>query len=121
MVDEKKIVAIVPVPLSNWKERWRGFSQSRDLARLLGAELRLPVIDILERKHRLQAQANLSHDVRKTALKRNPFSVKEGAELPSRILLIDDVETTGATMNAVEQVLLSNGVEVVVRWSLAKG
>lgn len=121
IVDEKKIMAVVPVPLSVWKERWRGFSQSRDLARMLGAELHLPVIDVLDRKHRLQAQANLSHDVRKTALKRNPFSVKEGAQLPTRILLIDDVETTGATMNAVEEVLVSSGVEVVVKWSLAKG
>lgn len=121
IIEEKKIVAIVPVPLSTWKERWRGFSQSRDLARLLGAELHLPVVDILDRKHRLRAQANLSHDVRKSALKRNPFSVKEGAELPTRILLIDDVETTGATMNAVEEVLLANGVDVIVKWSLAKG
>lgn len=121
IVDEKKIVVIVPVPLSAWKERWRGFSQSRDLARMLGTELHLPVIDVLDRRHRLQAQANLSHDVRKTALKRNPFSLKEGAELPGRILLIDDVETTGATMNAVEEVLRQNGVELVVKWSLAKG
>ena len=121
MVEEKKIIAIVPVPLSKWKERWRGFSQSRDLARMIGAELHLPVVDVLDRQHRLRAQANLSHDVRKTALKRNPFSTKAGTELPSRILLIDDVETTGATMNAVEEALLSNGVELVVKWSLAKG
>lgn len=121
IVEEKKTIAIVPVPLSKWKERWRGFSQSRDLARMIGAELHLPVIDVLERKHRLRAQANLSHDVRKTALQRNPFSLKEGAELPDRILLIDDVETTGATMKAVEEVLSSNGVELVVKWSLAKG
>lgn len=121
IVEEKQIIAIVPVPLSKWKERWRGFSQSRDLARMIGTELLLPVIDVLERQHRLRAQANLSHDVRKTALKRNPFSLKEGVELPARILLIDDVETTGATINAVEEVLLSNGVELVVRWSLARG
>lgn len=121
IIEEKRTTAIVPVPLSAWKERWRGFSQSRDLARMIGAELHLPVIDVLDRKHRFRAQANLSHDVRKTALRRNPFSLKEGAELPSRILLIDDVETTGATMNAVEEVLLATGAEVVVKWSLAKG
>lgn len=121
IIQEKNITAIVPVPLSAWKERWRGFSQSRDLARMIGAELNLPVVDVLERKHRLRAQANLSHEVRKKALKQNPFSLKKGAELPNRILLIDDVETTGATMNAVEEVLLANGVEIVVKWSLARG
>ncbi len=121
IIADRQIEAVVPVPLSSWKERWRGFSQSRDLANFIGAELKLPVIDGLNRKHRWQAQANLSHGVRKLALANSPYFLKIGIVMPSRILLIDDVETTGATMNAVEEVLLKGGVELVVRWSLAEG
>ena len=61
-----KVEGIVPVPLSAWKERWRGFHQARDLARVIGEELKIPVVDALEREHRWTAQANLSKEVRRT-------------------------------------------------------
>ncbi|MEK9155125.1 MAG: phosphoribosyltransferase family protein [Patescibacteria group bacterium] len=120
-VAAERIEAIVPVPLSTWKERWRGFSQTRDLARTIGNELNLPTVDCVERRHQFTTQANLSEDVRKTSFSKNPFLVKEHAELPRRVLIVDDVETTGATMEAVEKALRDAGVEVVVKWSLAKG
>lgn len=116
-----KVEGVVPVPLSSWKERWRGFHQARDLARVIGEALKIPVIDVLERKHRLMAQANLSKDVRKNAMKGNLLKKKDGAEIPKQILIIDDVVTTGATMNAAEKALKEAGAEVVVRWSLARG
>ena len=115
------IEAIVPVPLSAWKERWRGFHQARDLARVLGEALKIPVIDVLEREHRWMAQANLSREVRKNAMRGNLLKKREGSEVPKRILIIDDVVTTGATMNAAEEVLKAAGAEVIVRWSLARG
>lgn len=117
-----KIEGIVPMPLSSWKERWRGFHQSRDLARVIGEALKIPVIDVLEREHRWMAQANLSKAVRKDSLKNGKvMEVKPGHALPKRILIIDDVVTTGATMNAAEKALKEAGAEVVVRWSLARG
>ncbi len=120
-VRERGIEAIVPMPLSAWKERWRGFHQARDLSRVIGEILPIPVVDVLERQHRWMAQANLSREVRKDALKANPLKKRDGAEMPKRILLIDDVVTTGATMNAAEMVLKSSGADIVVRWSLARG
>lgn len=120
-VKSSHIEGIVPVPLSAWKERWRGFHQARDLARVIGGMLKVPVIDVLEREHRWSAQANLSRDVRKKALKVNPLRKREGIEVPKRVLIIDDVVTTGATMDAAELALKDGGVETVVRWSLARG
>lgn len=116
------VEAIVPVPLSAWKERWRGFHQVRDLARMMGEMLNIPVVDVLERKHRWMSQANISKKVRREFLKRgNVMRVKLGHEVPRHVLLLDDVETTGATMNAAEEVLRERGAEIVVRWSLARG
>lgn len=115
------IHAIIPIPLSEWKERWRGFHQVRDLSHVIGGMLDVPVIDVLERRHGLKAQANLTHEMREQSLKKNPMRVRRGCEMPKCVLLVDDVETTGATMDAAEVVLKDAGVECVVRWSLAKG
>lgn len=117
-----KVEGIVPVPLSSWKERWRGFHQARDLARVIGEALKIPVIDVLEREHRWVAQANLSKSVRRKSLKKGKvMEVKAEYAVPRIVLLVDDVETTGATMNAAEQALKTAGAEVVARWSLARG
>ena len=121
VVKTHRIEAIVPVPLSLWKERMRGFHQARDGARAMGELLKLPVTEVLLRKQKAGAQANLSHEARKMSFKKSPFSLKKNAELPARVLLFDDVETTGATMDAAEAVLREAGVEDVVRWSFAKG
>ena len=117
-----KVEGIVPVPLSKWKERWRGFHQARDLARVIGEILKIPVVDVLEREHRWMAQANLSKKARRESLKKGKvIRVKSWHDVPRRMLIIDDVETTGATMNAVEKALKEAGVDVVARWSLARG
>ncbi len=117
----KNIEAIVPIPLSGWKERRRGFNQARDGAHAIGDILRLPVVDVLERKHRWFAQANTSHELREKAFTRNPFSIRKSAEIPKRIMIFDDVETTGATMSAAEDILRNAGVEEIVRISIARG
>lgn len=121
LIDKKKIEGIVPMPLSAWKERGRGFNQAKDGARAIGALLQLPVFDVLERKHRFGAQANTSRDLREKSFVKNPFVVREGTMIPKRVALFDDVETTGATMNAAEEVLRNGGVEEVVRVSIARG
>lgn len=122
LVATERLEAIVPVPLSKWKERWRGFHQVRDLAHILGKELSLPTVDCLERRHRFVSQADLSHVDRTKSFQKRTFFVKVSAVVPQRILLIDDVQTTGATMNAVAEVLRETaGVEAVVTWSLARG
>lgn len=114
--------AIVPMPLSLWKERWRGFHQTKQLAHMLGAMLALPVCDALERKHGWRAQASMAREHRKGSLKKGKVMwVRDGVELPKAVLLIDDVETTGATLDVAEAALREAGVETVVRWTLARG
>ena len=121
VTEVKKIEAIVPVPLSSWKERMRGFNQAKDGARAIGEIMNVPTVDLLERKHRWFAQANTSHELRKKSFTKNPFTLRSGIEIPKRIMIFDDVVTTGATMNAAEEVLRDAGVEEIVRISIARG
>lgn len=116
------VLGIVPVPLSSWKERCRGFHHAKQLASVVGDLLELPVLDVLERKHRWNSQANLSKEIRKESLKKGKvIGVRVGFDLPRSVMLVDDVETTGATLDAAEAALREAGVEIVVRWTLAKG
>ncbi len=121
VIEAKSIQAVVPIPLSSWKERMRGFNQAKDGARAIGELLHIPSIDLLERKHRWFAQANTSHELRKKSFAKNPFTLRSGIDVPKRIVIFDDVVTTGATMNAAEEVLRDAGVEEIVRMSIARG
>jgi ComF family protein len=102
--------AVVPVPLHPARRRERGFNQAADLARHMG----LPIIDALRRVRRTEAQADLPAAQRHGNVK--------GAFAPGRairsvsgkvVVLIDDVSTTGATLDACARVLTDNGARSV--------
>jgi ComF family protein len=117
-----RVCGIVPVPLSAWKERWRGFHQTKDLSHVLATILHLSVFDLLERKHQWSAQANLPKAIRKGSLKNGKIMrVRSGYDVPRSVMLVDDVETTGATLDVAEAALREVGVETVIRWTLARG
>lgn len=121
-VRSQRVLGIVPVPLSSWKERFRGFHQAKQLASVMGDLLKIPVFDVLERKHRWNAQANLSKEIRRESLKKGKvIGIRSGCDVPRSVMLVDDVETTGATLDAAEAALHKAGVEIVVRWTLARG
>jgi ComF family protein len=115
------IEAIVPLPLSPQRFRERGFNQSRQLADWLAAELDLPVLELLERIHRRGHQAERSDDERKLAMTDSPFLLKDGGRLPSTVLLVDDVWTTGATMLAAKKILETDEKTRVFSFTLAQG
>lgn len=101
---------IVPVPLHTSKERQRGYNQSERFAAGLAESLQIPVAaeaivrvkasDTQTRKSRLDRWVNVSHIFTVPI----PEKVKE-----KRILLVDDVVTTGATLEACAHVLLKAG------------
>jgi ComF family protein len=94
---------VVPVPL-HWRRTYhRGFNQARMLARHLG----IPVIDALVRRHHTRPQVELAADRRHSNVV-NAFAVRrfyssriEG----KRLVIVDDVSTTGATLDACAKVL----------------
>jgi ComF family protein len=103
--------AAVPVPLHPWRAFRRGFNQADDLARLLG----LPVWPMLRRRRNSPAQAALSASERRKNVER-AFALRwTAAHRPAgRVLvLVDDVMTTGATLEACARVLLEAGADSV--------
>ena len=102
--------AVVPVPLHASRRRERGFDQARDLARHLGK----PLVPALRRIRNTATQASLPA-ARRHGNVRGAFALTSaGARLEGRcVVLVDDVSTTGATLEACARVLSDKGVREV--------
>jgi ComF family protein len=113
---------IVPVPLYPTKEREREFNQAERLARRLGAATGLPMNKrLLRRILPTRTQTQLTREER-LANVRNAFAMRNGQRLNGeRIILLDDVFTTGATTSACARVLTAAGAGEVWVWTVARG
>jgi ComF family protein len=106
--------AVVPVPLHRRRLRDRGFNQSDDLARGLG----LPILVALRRTRNTPPQVDLPAATRRTNV-RDAFVIARdgnsvsGALANGIIVLVDDVTTTGATLEACARVLRRAGAREV--------
>ncbi len=114
---------LVPVPLFKKRERERGYNQARLIAELFvesvkGARLH----DMLVRRRDTQSQTRLNKEQRVANMK-DAFAVRYPKIMPStrRHILVDDVFTTGATVNACAQVLRHAGVARIDVATLAHG
>ena len=103
---------LVPVPLHKRKQRERGYNQAVELARALALGLGggTRVVELLARDTDTQTQTNLDRKERRANLK-NAFALAPGAVITTdhRHVLIDDVFTTGSTLNACAAVLRRAG------------
>ena len=101
--------AAVPVPMSRKKRRRRGYNQAALLARAVGFYLGIPCLDVLEKKWETAEQHTLSAGERKQNL-RDAYRAADPAPVRGkRLLLIDDVFTTGATVDECAKTLLEAG------------
>ena len=118
---------IVPVPLYKARQRERGFNQALLLARHLSRWTQVPLMDRVLVRHRPTAvQAGLSRGQRRRNIQ-GAFRVVDRAAIRKRaVLLVDDVFTTGATLNECARMLRKQGahrvdvltVARVVAWSV---
>jgi len=97
---------LIPVPLDKNKLKIRGYNQSEELAKELSKVLQVPVIsDILVKIKSTKPQMELSKKEREENLQ-NAFAIKKSAGLANKkIFLVDDVYTTGSTMQECAKVL----------------
>lgn len=112
--------AVVPVPLHWQRQNWRGFNQSALIAKKLAEALGLPYLELLKRTKNTATQTNYDAAERRLNMK-NAFSLTtDHCSLPINILLIDDVWTTGSTMQECCCVLKQAGVQTVWAVTLAR-
>ena len=111
---------VVAVPL-HWRKKWaRGFNQAELLARFIARHRGIPVVNALRRKRSTGVQAGLAMAGRRRNVA-GAFTARLSADLKGkRILLIDDVMTTGATASACASALKRAGAASVSLATLAR-
>jgi competence protein ComFC len=111
---------IVPMPI-HWFKKWqRGFNQSDILAREIGKKWNVPVRSVIRRKKATRPQAGLTNAKRRANMQ-GAFKMMRGKPLAGmRVLLVDDVVTTGATASACARVLKRAGAAHVALLALAR-
>ncbi|HBI48123.1 MAG TPA: amidophosphoribosyltransferase [Smithella sp.] len=112
---------IMPVPLHIKRLRERGFNQSLILTRTLGKKQQIPVNYSLLRRHKFtETQTGMHKAERKQNIKR-AFEVSSKEKIAGKnIILVDDVYTTGATVNECAKTLIKAGAQKVTVLTLAR-
>jgi ComF family protein len=112
--------ALVPVPLHPERRKQRGFNQSAEIAGWAGKRLGVPVVEALRRVKATVPQARLSRAERLRNL-RGSLELAEGFDPEGkRLVICDDVFTTGATADACARILRRNGATEVVALTVAR-
>jgi len=111
--------SLVPVPVHRERRRARGYNQAELIARELGRQTRLPAVDALDRVRPTTKQHRLDRLARLRNL-RDAFSVHPGAAVPAVAVLVDDIITTTATLEACASVLRQAGCEAVYGFAIAR-
>ena len=112
---------ILPVPVHSRKKRERGFNQAELVAKELGKLMRVPVdAKYLRRKEKTIPQKELTRQQRKANL-RQAFDIERNGKYYKRVLLIDDIYTTGATIDAISEILKENQTKIIYFLTICVG
>lgn len=106
---------IIPVPLHKKRMRIRGFNQAEKIASYLSECTNIPIIDCVKRNRNTKRLYALNKFQREKELK-NAFEVKVDSEgiIGKRIILVDDIFTTGTTVNEISKKLKIYGVDEII-------
>lgn len=106
---------IIPVPLHKKRMRIRGFNQAEKIASYLSEYTNIPIIDCVKRNRNTKRLYALNKFQREKELK-NAFEVKDGSEeiIGKKIILVDDIFTTGTTVNEISKKLKIYGVDEII-------
>ena len=113
---------LIPVPLEKKKLKWRGFNQAEEIGKELSKFFRISLLNnVLAKIKETPAQVDLSEEERKENI-RNAFSIKNGGQILGRkILLVDDIYTTGSTLTECAKVLKEAGAKEIIGIVIARG
>jgi ComF family protein len=115
-IEDPRIDCVIPVPLSTARLRERGYNQAAEIARRLGkARVEL---ELCERTRDARPQVELPFDERRRNV-RGAFRVRRDLAGAS-VAVVDDVMTTGATLDEIARTLKAAGAARVVNWVVAR-
>lgn len=121
IIDPLRADALVPIPLHPSRENTRGYNQAALFARALGRVIDLPVTeDLIIRTRRRAPQARIDRESRERNI-RGVFEPVDSERAPLRVIVVDDVVTTGATVREARRVLESGHHVVVGAVAMAHG
>lgn len=117
-----QIKSVCPIPLHPSREKERGFNQAEEIFKSWVRENRTLSWDaLLERRKQTKIQSTLEERYERKENMREAFIIKKEACLADSILLVDDIATTGATMEEAAKVLKKAGVKNIFGLVLASG
>ena len=120
-IRRKNPQVLIPVPLHKRKKRMRGYNQAELLANAIGSRMDIPVRDdILYRRKWTNPQKEISGMDRRHNLTKS-MAIRQLPEDIKCVMLIDDIYTTGSTMEACARILKQNGVKEVYFLTLCIG
>ncbi|HHY75580.1 MAG TPA: ComF family protein [Firmicutes bacterium] len=111
---------VVPIPVEPGSRIRRGYNQALDLAKEVSGLLEIPLLDILARDKRYSHQVDLGRKMRWRNLQESMVATCEINLRGQRCLLVDDVTTTGATLDEAARVLKKLGAEKVYCATVAR-
>lgn len=116
-IDKNTVITFVPMYIK--KEKERGFNQAEIIAKEISRKTGLPVVKLLEKTKETPDQASLNKEQRLVNLQ-NTFAICDRLSLSQNVLLVDDVYTTGATMEECRKVLYKAGFRNINYFTLAR-
>jgi ComF family protein len=120
VLDENLPQAIISIPIAKKRCQERGFNQAMQLSKAIAKHFKIKRLDsTVNAYHQDQHQSALSAEERIRHLK-NIFYLKKPPKLPEHVAIIDDVMTTGSTLNTMAQLLMSNGAKRIDYWGIAR-
>jgi len=117
----EKFDCLVPVPLHPARERERQFNQAKELAKILQRRTAAPLLDCLKRVRKTTTQTQFDRAERMENL-RNAFKMRDNRSVEGKnLILVDDVFTTGSTVDECARVLKKAGANSVRVLTVARG
>jgi len=113
---------LIPIPLDKKRLKWRGFNQAEEIGKELAKYFKIPLLsDCLIKIKKTFPQVELNEEERKENLK-EAFLVKDKNLIRNKkVLLVDDVYTTGSTMKECAKVLKESGAKEIIGIVIARG
>lgn len=105
--------AFTYIPLAPIKERWRGFNQSQLLAEYVANYFGVPTASLLKRVWLTPSQASLKKEEWRKENIKNAFTLAGLKETPQRVVVIDDVYTSGSTLKEAARTLKRAGIKTL--------